>query len=61
MPGRCWLSRECRSAPDATSGDVEIALAAAGAPLLVQVVDRLADGHVDAVAQDPALVTSRRR
>ncbi len=43
--------------PEATSGDVEAALAAAGAPLLMQVVDRLSHGGVEAVAQDPAGVT----
>jgi methionyl-tRNA formyltransferase len=44
-------------APDATSGDVEAVVAAAGAPLLIRVVDRLSQGDVAATPQDPTLVT----
>jgi len=44
-------------APDATSGDVEAVVAAAGAPLLIRVVDRLSQGAVTATPQDPTLVT----
>jgi methionyl-tRNA formyltransferase len=44
-------------AADATSGDVEAVVAAAGAPLLIRVVDRLSQGAVTATPQDPMLVT----
>jgi methionyl-tRNA formyltransferase len=44
-------------APDATSGDVEAVVAAAGAPLLIGVVDRLSEGSVIGIPQDPALAT----
>lgn len=43
--------------PDATSEDIEAELAIDGARLLVDVVDRLADGPIDEVPQDEALVT----
>ena len=44
-------------APDATSVDVERSLAEAGAGLLLAVVDRLARGPVDEVAQDDSRAT----
>lgn len=43
--------------PDDTTGDVESHLAALGATLLVEVVDRLAAGPVAETAQDEQLVT----
>lgn len=42
---------------DETAGDVEAALAELGAPLLVEVVDRMALGEVTGEPQDESLVT----
>jgi methionyl-tRNA formyltransferase len=42
---------------DATSGEIEAAVASAGAPLLIRVVDDLSQGRVLGTAQDPAGVT----
>ncbi len=45
-------------APDDTSGSLETKLSLAGAPLLVDVIDRLARGeHVEEAPQDDALAT----
>lgn len=44
-------------ARDETTGDVELRLAAIGAPLVVDVLDRLATGTATSVAQDEAAAT----
>lgn len=43
--------------PDDTTADIEPRLATAGAALLLEVVDRLADGPVDEVPQDDSAAT----
>ena len=47
--------------PDETSDEVERDLAQLGAALLVQTLDRLADGPVDEVPQDDSLATYAHR
>jgi methionyl-tRNA formyltransferase len=47
--------------PDDTSEDVERDLASIGATLLVQTLDRLADGPIEEIAQDDSLATYAHR
>jgi len=55
--GPMLASRRCDINPEATSEEVEAELAEAGAALLVEIVDRLAQGQVGDVPQDDALAT----
>lgn len=59
--GACLLQAKLVIDPDENAVELEHRLAALGAPLVVEVVDRLAMGKVEPLVQDPAQATGARR
>jgi methionyl-tRNA formyltransferase len=55
--GPMFASRRIPIGPDATSGEIEAALAALGAPLLLEVVEAIAAGRARETPQDHAAAT----
>lgn len=59
--GACLAQGRLTIDPEENAVELEHRLAALGAPLVVEIVDRLAVGAVQPIVQDPALATPARR
>jgi len=59
--GGCIAAARTPIGPDETAVDLERRLAELGAPLIVDVVERLAGGPIEPLPQDPAQATGARR